>query len=86
MVSSNSNNQLYVSRIIVAITFFIILSGATSALSNSGGGRWAYSRDIIINNPGTEHRIAMHLFRFQTRVLPAEAQAKGAGYRKRNNF
>jgi hypothetical protein len=31
---------------------FLVFAGGAGALSNGGGGGWAYSRDIMTSNPG----------------------------------
>jgi len=85
MVSSNSNYQLYVSGIIAAITFFIILSGAATALSNSGGGIWIHSRDLTISNPGAVLSDYQILVSLSGAAFPTGAKADGSDVRFTNS-
>src|SRR5574341_1409887 len=41
--------------IFVSICILLLMAGGALALSNSGGGTWQYSREITINNSGSEH-------------------------------
>lgn len=69
-------------RIAIGITMSIVLLAiSASALSNSGGGSWQYSKNIIISNSGgilTDYQVLISL---DSSNFPSNAQNSGADIR-----
>lgn|GEM_PF-5195533 len=71
--------------VVETLFIFLALGGGASALSNDGGGSWAHSRQITINNPGaalSDYQVLVTLdssnFQF------SQAKAKGEDIRFTN--
>lgn|GEM_PF-3467390 len=46
------------------LLIYLLYAGGASALSNDGGGSWQYSKDITINNSGsnlTDYQVLVNL-------------------------
>ncbi len=68
-------------RIAFGITLVLLLSGSAGALSNSGGGSWAYYKDIAISNSGSALSDYQVLVNLTSANFPTNAQASGADIR-----
>lgn len=64
-------------RIAVGILLvFLVFIGGAGALSNGGGGSWAYSTDIAISNPGAALSDYQILVSFSGVAFPTGAKAQ----------
>jgi len=52
MVSNNIYRGRTLRIAVGTLLVIFVFAGGAGALSNSGGGSWAYIRDITISNPG----------------------------------
>src|SRR4030067_3330902 len=72
--------------IVTMILAILFLSSSASALSNSGGGIWQFSRDITLSNSGsplTDFQVQVHLTGSD---FPLNAQIDGNDIRFTDNI
>jgi len=87
IINTNPNHNFprTLSLALGTMLIFLMFAAGAGALSNSGGGSWAYSRDITISNPGGALSDYQILVSLSGAAFPAGAKADGADIRFTNS-